>query len=187
MNPLDDFDRSATTATGLVRALAPSQFELPTACTDWSVQAVVNHLTQGNHKFAAWARGAQAPPDGDFLGDDPAGAFERSVALVRAALSEPGLLERTVETPFGPVPGATLVHMRVNEFLAHGWDIADATGQPTDFLPDLAEGALRQWRDRLGGKPRPDGGPFAAERAAPEGASAADRLAAFLGREPVRK
>jgi uncharacterized protein (TIGR03086 family) len=76
--------------------------------------------------------------------------------------------------------------MRVNEYLAHGWDLADALGKPTDLLPDLAENALEQWRSRFGSTPRQPGGPFGAEVEAPSGATAADRLAAFLGRKAVR-
>ncbi|MDT7799908.1 MAG: hypothetical protein QOI78_3341 [Actinomycetota bacterium] len=52
----------------------------------------------------------------------------------RAVLAEPGLFSRTVTTPLDDVPGEFLVHLRVNEYLVHGWDIADATGQPTDLL-----------------------------------------------------
>lgn len=53
-----------------------------------------------------------------------------------------------------------LVHMRVNEYLVHGWDIADATGQPTDLRPDLSARALTQWRSRFGSAARQPGGPF---------------------------
>lgn len=190
MPPVDllhDFDRAAALAAKLADGIEPGQFELPAACPDWSARAVVNHLTHGNHRIAALASGGPPPPDGDFPGADPPAAFADSVAVARAALSEPGLFERTVSTPMGPAPGSMLVHLRVNEFLVHAWDIADALGAPTDFLPDLAESALQRWRARLGDQPRPAGGPFAEEKPAPEGATAAEQLAAFLGRESVRK
>ena len=187
MNELGNFDRAAATLGSIIGALRPGQSGLPTACSEWSVRDVINHVVHGNLKTAAWASGGPVPPDADHLGGDPPGAFARSLREARAALAEPGLFERMVSTPIGTVPGALLVHMRVNEFLAHGWDIADATGQPTDFAPDLAERALADWRQRLGGAPRPPGGPFAVEKPAPEGASAADRLAAFLGRASVRR
>jgi uncharacterized protein (TIGR03086 family) len=185
VTPLDDFDRASSTVIALVGAVRDDQWTVPTACADWDVRAVVNHLAHGNAKVAFWAGTGAPAPDGDYLGEDAAQAFASSVARARAVLATPGLFSRTVTTPLGEVPGVFLVHMRVNEYLAHGWDIADATGQSTDLLPDLAEDALAQWRSRFGTTPRQPGGPFGPEVEAPQGATAADRLAAFLGRKAV--
>jgi uncharacterized protein (TIGR03086 family) len=185
MTPLDDFDRASSTVTGLVSGIRPDQWTLPTACVDWDVRAVVNHLAHGNAKVAFWAGTGPPAPDGDHLGADPVTEFAASVARARAVLAEPGLFTRTVTTPLGEVPGMFLVHMRVNEYVVHGWDVADATGASTDLLPDLASQALEQWRSRFGAAPRRPGGPFGPEVEAPEEATAADRLAAFLGRKAV--
>ncbi|HEY3478001.1 MAG TPA: TIGR03086 family metal-binding protein [Streptomyces sp.] len=185
MTPLDDFDRAASTVTSLVSSLDGDRWTLPTACADWDVRAVVNHLAHGNAKVAFWAGSGPPAPDGDYLGASPASAFVSSVAAARAVLATPGLFTRQVTTPLGEVPGVFLVHMRVNEYLAHGWDLADATGASTDLLPDLATAALEQWRARFGSTPRQPGGPFGPEVVAPEGATAADRLAGFLGRKAV--
>ncbi|RSD08563.1 TIGR03086 family metal-binding protein [Amycolatopsis eburnea] len=184
MTPLEDFDTAASTVTGLVSAV--TDWRAPTACADWDVRAVVNHLAHGNAKVAFWAGAGPPAPDGDYLGASPVESFAASVLRARSVLTSPGLLTRKVTTPLGEVPGVFLVHMRVNEYVVHGWDIADATGASTDLLPDLAAGALEQWRSRFGSAPRQAGGPFGPEVAAPEGATAADRLAAFLGRRSVR-
>ncbi|MGW4522464.1 TIGR03086 family metal-binding protein [Amycolatopsis sp. NPDC004378] len=185
MTALDDFDLAASTVTSLVRSVAPDHWALPTACADWDVRAVVNHLAHGNAKVAFWAGSGPPAPDGDYLGASPAAAFTASVAAARSVLAAPDLFSRTVTTPLGEVPGVFLVHMRVNEYVVHGWDVADATGAPTDLLPELATQALEQWRSRFGSTPRAPGGPFGPELEAPEGATAADRLAAFLGRKAV--
>src|SRR3954466_6556639 len=105
MTPLDDFDRAASTVTGLVSAIGRAQWTLPTACADWDVRAVVNHLAHGNAKVAFWAGSGAPAPDGAHLGDDPAQAFASSVARARAVLATPGLFARTVTTPLGEVPG----------------------------------------------------------------------------------
>jgi uncharacterized protein (TIGR03086 family) len=136
--------------TDLVTAIDGDQWTRPTACADWDVRAVVNHLAHGNAKVAFWAGASGPAPDGDHLGAEPVASFAASVASARAVLASPGLFSRKVTTPLGEVPGVLLVHMRVNEYLAHGWDLADATGRSTDLLPDLAEGALEQWRSRFG-------------------------------------
>ncbi|MGK3203790.1 TIGR03086 family metal-binding protein [Amycolatopsis sp. MEPSY49] len=183
MTPLEEFDLAASTVTGLVSGI--SVWDAPTACADWDVRAVVNHLAHGNAKVAFWAGMGPPAPDGDYLGSAPVEAFTASVAAARSVLASPGLFERKVTTPLGEVPGVFLVHMRVNEYVVHGWDIADATGASTDLLPELASRALAQWRARFGDTPRQPGGPFGPEVDAPEGATAADRLAAFLGRKAV--
>jgi uncharacterized protein (TIGR03086 family) len=76
-----------------------------------------------------------------------------------------------------------MVHMRMNELLVHGWDLARATGQPADLPEDLAEGALRSWQTRLADRPR-QGMPFAEPTPIAGDAPAIDRLAAYLGRKP---
>ncbi|MFI5608240.1 TIGR03086 family metal-binding protein [Amycolatopsis sp. NPDC051903] len=183
---LDDFDRAAVAVQHVVSAVRDDQWALPTACSEWDVRAVVNHLAHGNARTAEWAGSGPPAPPGDYLGADPATAFAASVSRVRAVLAAPDLAGRLVVTPLGEVPGSMLVHLRLNEFLAHGWDVADATGQPTDLEPELAAQALESWRARFGDRERTPGGPFGPPRPAPRGAAAADRLAAFLGRVPVR-
>src|SRR5438067_2249453 len=173
MTPIDDFDRAAAAVTRIINAVRPEQLGLPTACTEWDVRAVINHLVQGNVRTMSWANGEQPPPESDYLADDFRVAFTESVRKVRVVLGRPDLAERMVEVPFGTVPGALLVHMRINEYIAHAWDIADATGQSTDIEPDLAEQALTGWRQRFGSMPRAPGGPFGPECRAPDRVSAA--------------
>jgi len=187
MDVLANFDRAAAAARSVVDGVRPEQWGLPSPCADWDVRAVLNHLVMGNLMAHAGVRGRQPPRDrsADYLGADPPAAFGDSLVACRAAFAEPGVLEKVVRTPMGEQPGAFYVHMRINELLAHGWDIAAATGQSTDLAPELAKEALAMWQERLGGKPRGEL-PFGPERPAPADATEADRLAAFLGREVRR-
>jgi uncharacterized protein (TIGR03086 family) len=180
---LENFDRAAAAVAVVVGKVRADQLGLPSPCTDWDVRGVLNHLVMGNLMAHASLRGQQPPRDrsADYLGDDPRAAFGESVTACRAAFAELGVLERVVPTPLGEQQASFYVHMRINELLAHGWDIAAATGQSTDLAPELAEEALAMWQARLGDKPR-DGMPFGPARPAPADATAADRLAAFLGR-----
>ena len=64
---------------------------------------------------------------------------------------------------------------------------AKATGQPTDLEPELATQLLATVGSFLPDEARGEdssGAPFGPKQEAPEGASEADRLAAFLGRTP---
>ena len=56
------------------------------------------------------------------------------------------MLDRTVRLPFGEFPGAVVLGMAATEQFTHGWDLARATGQPTDLDPDLAAELLGQAR-----------------------------------------
>jgi uncharacterized protein (TIGR03086 family) len=183
MKLLTNYDRAATATVAVLDKIDSDQYGALTPCDKWTVRDLVNHITYGNLMAAAILRGDKPPERGaDYLGDDPLGAFDLSVAGAKAAMIAPGAMERVVPTPLGEQPGAFIVHMRVNELIVHSWDLAKATGQSTDIEPELAEHALTQWQARMGGLPREQDGPFAAEQPVLPGATSADRLAAFLGR-----
>ena len=123
------------------------------------------------------------PPQdaGNAANDGLVAAYRDSADAVVAAFGQPGALARTVEVPFGTVPGAVALHLRLTEVLVHGWDLAQATGQVAAFPQDLAEQELAFTRDALGALP-PGRSPFAPPTPAPDTAPALDRLAACLGR-----
>jgi uncharacterized protein (TIGR03086 family) len=180
-----DHDRVQAAVQRLVDGVRPEQWTAATPCTDWDVRALLNHVATGNLLFTANIRG-ETPPDRslDHLGEDPSAAFAASGRALREAFLAPGTIEGTFASPMGPTPGPALVLMRTTELLVHGWDLARATGQEPGLPEDIAERTLAAVQSRLAGMPRA-GGPFAEEQAAPPGAPASDRLAAFLGR-PVQ-
>jgi uncharacterized protein (TIGR03086 family) len=184
-SPLERFDRAAAVATAIVDGIADDQFDLPSPCAEWTVRGVLNHMVTGNLMIDAIVAG-RAHPDRnvDRLGEDPSAVFVASLATTRVSLSEPGLFERVVTTPIGEAPGAFLVQMRVAELLVHGWDLARATGQSTDLDPELAVEVMAAWQARMGDRPRTMV-PFEEPRSVPADATAADRLAGFLGRTVV--
>lgn len=182
------FDRAAETAHAVIAAVQPGQLSLPSPCGEWVVREVINHLVSGQLFFAhsittgTFDR-ASFDRDRDYLGTDPAAAFTSSARDLRGHFAAEGFLRRTVPTLFGPQPGVVLVEMRIIELLVHGWDIARATGQPTDLAPDVVEGAIEGFRRMRASAP--PGGPFGPETPAPPNATAADRLAALAGRHVV--
>jgi uncharacterized protein (TIGR03086 family) len=180
-NPFVKFDRAVAVADSVIAAVKQDQLGDPTPCTEWSVRQLINHVATGSLMFVSMVTGGPRPDrNQDQLGDDPLGAFRATVRDLRAAFSAEGALDRIYPTPFGDGPGAVLVNMRVIEMSIHAWDIAKATGQSTDLDPELAEWGLRSLRDAVPADRA--GSPFGTEQPAPEGATAADRLAAFAGR-----
>ena len=179
----DAFTRVIGEVEALVRAVRHDQLTAPTPCAEFQVRALINHLIFENLAHAALADGTPIPaPDRstDYVGEDHVGAYLASARLVRAAFNRPGMLTRQ----YGPVqaPGSMLVQQLIVELLSHGWDLARATGQGTDLAPDVAEDTLLVVRTWYRDQSRGPGNAFGPEQPAPEGASAADRLAAYLGR-----
>jgi uncharacterized protein (TIGR03086 family) len=70
--------------------------------------------------------------------------------------------------------------IRLYDLLAHGWDIARATGQDPELPVDAAEAALRFARDQVVDDARP--GRFEPPQPVAEDAPAIERLVGFLGR-----
>jgi uncharacterized protein (TIGR03086 family) len=68
----------------------------------------------------------------------------------------------------------------------HAWDIATATGQPTDLDPEVAEAMLDMAQQRITADFRGEGKPFGREQECGDDRPMADRLAAFLGRRTKR-
>jgi uncharacterized protein (TIGR03086 family) len=167
----------------IVAAIGEHQWSSPTPCPTWSVRKLLNHLVGGNRGFAAVLTD-QVSPDwrADHLAADPLGAHRQAAAELQAAFARPGALEKVVTVPFGTVPGAVALHLRITEILVHGWDLAYATGQaPTGLPADLAEQELEFSRSTLDAIPAGQH-PFAPPQPVHDHAPAIDRLAALLGR-----
>jgi uncharacterized protein (TIGR03086 family) len=174
--------RAFDIVAGLISNIRADQWSAPTPCPDWTVRQVVNHLIGMNRVFAALLAGQPPPPrpSADHVEDDPVRAFRDSAAALLAAFSLPGVLERTYRGPLGTATGADRLQIRLYDLLAHGWDLAQATGQPAGLPDDLAEQSLAFVRTQLTEQARP--GRFGPAQIATEQASAIERLVAFLGR-----
>ncbi len=178
---VEQLTRALSAVGHLIAGIRDDQWSAPTPCTDWTVHDLVNHLVGVNRVFAVLLSG-QAPPDrgAGHLGDNPVGAYRDSGVALQAAFDQPGVLERTYHGPLGAASGAERLHLRIADLLAHGWDLARATGQPAELPEDLAEQALAFTRAQLSTVPRT--GRFGPAQTVAGDAPAIDRLVAFLGR-----
>jgi uncharacterized protein (TIGR03086 family) len=166
------------------RKVAPEQLALLTINDEWDVRALINHVVLGCAWEAELVRTGNAPrPHGDIIGDRaPVDAYTASADAMLASFATPGALERTVTMPAAEISADELAAFRVVDLVSHAWDLARATGQNAELAPDLCEAALFIARQRLGGWDRALT-PFKDEVPVPIGASAADRLAAYLGKQ----
>lgn len=172
----------------VVAGIADDQWPLPTPCADWTVAELTAHLISGNRMFAAIMRGGQlaqfpasARAGGAVIDGDRLAAYDQAAGQLLAAFGSAGALDRVVTVPFGTVPAAVALQLRITEVLVHGWDLARATGQRIEVPDSLAELELAFSRRALAEVP-PDRSPFGPPQPARPGASPLEQLAGLLGR-----
>ena len=190
--PADDpvalLARALDQAGGAIGRVRPEQATLPTPCRSWDVRALVNHVVQDVQHFTASASGQPwEPDDRDLIGDDWAGAYGRAAAALLGVWRQPGALDRTLRLPFGELPARWVLDQQVTDLAVHAWDVAKATGQPTDLDAEVGRLALDWGRENLKPQFRGDeasGQDFGAEVPVPGDAPLYDRLAGLFGRDP---
>jgi uncharacterized protein (TIGR03086 family) len=171
-------------ARGVLSNVTAAQLGDETPCTRWSVAELIDHMVGAQlwGRFGVQGVEMTETGEGSAKGDFVA-AFDAAARQTLDAFDEEGALERTVNPGFGDMPAAALMGMVTTDTFTHAWDLARATGQSTDLAPELATALLEQSRKSIQDSYRTeDGSMFGLEQQAPEGATAADQLAAFLGR-----
>ena len=179
MDLIEALDQTFQHAQGVIGNVRPDQYDDPTPCPDWAVRDLLSHTIGVVAGLGSAAAGT--PPTEFVLGHDPASQFREAAAATLAAWRAPGVLDRVVDGGPGPMPGRVLAGINLLDTATHTWDIAAATGQPTELPAGVAEAALGASRATISSEIRP--GRFAAEVAAPPGAGPTERLVAFLGRQ----
>lgn len=172
------FKRAAALTDGVIANIRPEQLGDATPCTEWTVRDLLEHVIGTQYGFAEWVAEGARSDRGYTLPEDYLTAYREGVREVTAAFAAPETAGRTYRTPIGEGPGTLLVELLFNDTFVHAWDLARATGQPTDFPEDLVASS----RAAIGQAPRVEGGPFAPAQPEPENGTAADRLAALAGR-----
>jgi len=174
----------------------PGQLTWRTPCTEWDVRQLVNHMTRGNLSYVRLLDGATSAEflrlrDADALGDDPAGAYARSVGECAAAFARPGALRQVLDYPLGQVTGEQALAVRTADSVIHTWDLARAVGIDDTLPPDLVAWVSDHLGEIYDGLPE---SPVAAQSAhrffaappaeAATGASRQGRLLIQMGRRP---
>jgi uncharacterized protein (TIGR03086 family) len=175
-------DRAFAAVGELIAKVRPEQWSAPTPCTDWTVRRLVDHLIGMNRVFAALLVDEPPPqrPPADHIEVDPVGAYRDSAARLLAVFEQPGVLERVYTGPLGAATGAQRLQIRMYDLLAHGWDLATATGRPVELPVDVTENSLAFVRIQLTDDARP--GRFGPAQQVADNAPAIDQLVGFLGR-----
>ncbi len=181
--------RAMSQTETIVAAVEPAQLTLATPCDDYDVRALLSHVVGGLNRIALMGEGADAlavpPVTGGVPDDGWLAAYRSAHARVNAAWADDARLGALIEVPWGKVPGRIALSGYIQEILAHGWDLAKATGQPTELDPELATWTLAIAQRILPPEPRGTQEiPFGPVVSAPPGAGPYTQLAAWLGRRP---
>ena len=138
-SPTDLYRRATTDALAVAEGVRPDQLDLPTPCSAWTVQDLLDHLVGGTHYLASAIAGTEpSAPTGSTPAD-----FLAGVNACLAGLAQPGALDRTCTSPLGfdwTVEDATAGTFM--DVLIHTWDTATATAQPAEFDPELVDACV---------------------------------------------
>lgn len=164
-----------------VAAVPAQAWAKPSPCEGWTAADVVDHVVTTQAMFLGFV--GDSPPEGPAVAADPVGAWDTARKAVQARLDDPEL----AAAEFDGFSGRSTFEAAVGRFLCmdlvvHGWDLARAAGLDETIEPsDIAR--VHEQAVEFGDNLR---GPRAFGPALPEppGASAQDRLLAFLGRRP---
>ena len=124
-----------------VGAIEPHHWDRPSPCAEWSVWDVISHVVAGERFTTALLAGASLaaavqeakvglkPEEPDLVG-------QVVDAAVLALDAFGGSLDRTVEHRVGMITARRMLGFRIIDELGHTWDVATATGQPSNLDPD---------------------------------------------------
>ena len=157
-----------------------------TPCSEWNVQALLNHninVAATFHRLLTAGPPCEAldlsgplPPEG------PLAAFEAGAARVPEAAKSPGKMEEELDTPFGRMPAGQLLMFPFMDLLLHRWDLSKVTGQANTMDSGLAEVCFKIFQPMADGlRPR---GIFGPAVTVPNSGSMQDRLLGLTGRNP---
>ncbi|MET7338604.1 TIGR03086 family metal-binding protein [Nonomuraea sp. NPDC005650] len=177
---MDDIMPLMTRATeqtaGLVHTVRQDQLGLPTPCAKFDVKGLINHLEWVADLFESLGNQGDRIEQEPYVGDFPERA-ERTLAT----WSRPEAWEGT--SPAMGLPMATLAHMYLVDMVAHGWDLAKATGQEYSPDPEAVSVALH-FTGQMAEMGRQRGA-FGPAVDVPNHAPPFDRLLGIIGRDPA--
>jgi uncharacterized protein (TIGR03086 family) len=168
-----------------VRGVDPAVLDRPTPCSEYDVRALLGHLVATVVRARVIAEGGDPTTMPVVVTGVPdygwAAELAAAIDKAMAAWSDDAVLDREATVPWGEVPGRQAIWGYLNEALVHGWDLAVATGQPSEADPAIAEAGLAVARQILPAHFRGGPVPFAEVVTSASDAGPTERLANWAG------
>lgn len=166
----------------VVQGIDDAQLGDPTPCDKFQVRDLLNHLFQVVVNFQALA--TRTPADfattPDALVGDWRSRFATETETLAKAWSDPATLAGV--SPGMGLPQEVVAGLVLLDLTVHGWDLAQATGQPYTPDPD-AVAAMHPLAEKMAPQAR-QMGVFATPTDAAPDATLFDRLLSLTGRKP---
>jgi uncharacterized protein (TIGR03086 family) len=186
-----DLGPAAQQLAQLVSNVTDTQHAAPTPCPQYQVADLVEHIGTMALAFAAAARKENGPltnqqpaGDGARLPADWRTRIPADLATLAQAWSGPEAWEGTTRIAGMDSPADMVGVTVADELVVHGWDLAQATGQP--YQPDpAAVGAARTFLDLFASPDAPAGDDvaFGPSRPAADDACPFDQVLSLAGRD----
>ena len=130
----------------LMTATRPEQLSGPTPCAEYDVRTLMGHLIGTAYRGLGTARGGstRAVPHAvtDVADEDLAATYVDLAGRSERAWSAVGSGEQVLVAPWGRCSALDGARGFTVETVTHGWDLAVATGQPSDAPDGVAERCL---------------------------------------------
>jgi uncharacterized protein (TIGR03086 family) len=176
---------AAATFVEIVDNIEPYQLDAPTPCAEYDVRALVNHLLFWGPSLVGAATKETVPPPEkavDVTQTDWSTALKDHADRMVDAWRDPAAWDGTTHMG-GPMelPAALVAGMIVGEFVIHGWDLAQATGQQPVWDADLLT-YLRDEVEKTAAKGREYG--VYGQPVTVTSSSTLDQIIGLTGRDP---
>lgn len=191
---MHDLGPAAREMARLVNGVRDDQLEDPTPCSSYALGDLLQHVRGLAEAFTLAARkeqpsgGSKPPPQGDasLLPDDWRGETATWLDRLVDAWSDPAAWEGTTWIAGFEAPSSAVGITAANELVAHGWDVARASGQQL-VLDDASLAPAREFVAMMSGPGSDEvrGDAFGPALPVPVGASVLDEVIAGNGRDPA--
>ena len=175
-DPVQLYETAASKARKVVQGVKPEQMKQSTPCSEWDVEALMNHLVSAQTGIAGIVSGSQVA-----AGATPLESLDTAVSAMVAAAKAPGGLEKKVQGRQGEVPAGQMLNTGTMDVSIHTWDLAKATGQDTTLDAGVVEHIFPIVEGIAQRGPSPA---FAAPTEAAANVSRQDKMIALSGRKP---
>lgn len=174
-------ERAISYTLGTLQEVRPALLDRPTPCHRWNLRALLAHLNDSLLALHEAAESGEVGLDVSIVDGDPVDlARARAGRLLGAWASARS--PSPVSVAQSPLTAGIVVATGALELAVHSWDVARACGGNRPMPPELAQELLELAPFFVTGADRP--ALFAEPVAVPVGATADERLLAFLGRRP---
>jgi uncharacterized protein (TIGR03086 family) len=175
----DRYRRLAAAFATTVAAVPAGAWANPTSCGDWSARELVRHVVDSQNLFLGLV--GKPPVEAPSVDDEPVAAWATMSSAIQADLDDSVAAAVEFDGFFGPTSFSDAVERFLClDLVVHRWDLAQATGLDT-AISDGDVAFVTEGVARFGDALRSPGA-FGDAIEAPQDATDAERMLAFLGR-----